>query len=460
MAEPGGWSLPRVALVGRVNVGKSTLFNRLVRQRRSLVEDRPGVTRDRVAAEGTVEGREVLFVDTGGLDPEAEEGIPAAIRAQVTQVLEDAALVLLIVDARAGRLPQDEEIAKLLRRAAERVIVVANKADGPPQDTAAQEFHALGFAEVIPTSAEHRRGLADLEVAIAEHLPEAEAAEKPPEGAVRVAIVGRPNVGKSSLLNRLIGEERAIVADEPGTTRDSTDTWLRVGDRDVALIDTAGLRRAGRRRDRLERGSAYMAVRSIERADVVLLILDVVEGITDQDAKVTRLALDRGRPLVLVCNKWDAVDSSQRKREIERQLDRKLGFVPEAIVRHISARTGKGTAQLLPTAIGLCDELRRDVRTSEVNRVLRDAIARYTAPVAGHKRARFFYATQLSDRPFTVIVFVNDPRLVARNYRRYLEGCFRKAFQIRSAPVRLLLRARPRSDVSDEIDAGAGRARR
>ncbi|MBW2282276.1 MAG: ribosome biogenesis GTPase Der [Deltaproteobacteria bacterium] len=436
MAEPAGWSLPRVAIVGRANVGKSTLFNRLVRQRRSLVEDRPGVTRDRVAAEGMVEGRHVLFVDTGGLDPEAEEGIPAAIRAQVSQVLDDAALVLFIVDARAGRLPQDDEIAQLLRKAAERVVVVANKADGPQQDAAANEFHALGFADVIPTSAEHRRGLADLEVTIARHLPEAQAAEAAPKGSVRVAIVGRPNVGKSSLLNQLIGEDRAIVADEPGTTRDSTDTWLRVGGRDVALIDTAGLRRAGRRRDRLERGSAYMAVRSIERADVVLLILDVVEGITDQDAKVTRLALDRGRPLVLVCNKWDAVDRGQRKREIERQLDRKLGFVPEAIIRNVSALTGKGTRDLLPTAIGLCDELRRDTRTAEVNRVLRDAITRYVAPVSGHKRARFFYATQVSDRPFTVLVFVNDPRLVAMNYRRYLEGFFRKAFQIRSARAR------------------------
>lgn len=460
MADPGGWRLPRVALVGRANVGKSTLFNRLVRQRRALVEDRPGVTRDRVAAEGQVEGRGVLFVDTGGLDPEAEEGIPAAIREQVHQVLEDAAVVLFVVDAREGRLPLDDDIASLLRRAAERVIVVANKADGPLQDAAASEFHALGFSEVIATSAEHRRGLADLEITIARQLPEPEAAPQGDDDAVRVAIIGRPNVGKSSLLNRLIGEPRAIVADEPGTTRDSTDTWLRVGRRDVALIDTAGLRRASRRRDRLERGSAYMAVRSIERADVVLLLVDVSEGVTDQDAKVARLALDRGRPLVLVCNKWDAVDAEDARPGIERQLERKLGFVRDAVVQHISALTGKGTKRLLPAAIALYDESRRDVSTADVNRVLRDAIAQYTAPVSGHKRARFFYATQISDRPFSVIVFVNDPRLVAQNYRKYLESFFRKAYGIRSAPVRLLLRARPRGDTREEIDPGAERARR
>jgi GTP-binding protein len=451
--------------VGRTNVGKSTLFNRLVRQRRALVEDRPGVTRDRVAAEGTVEGRGVLFVDTGGLDPRAEEGIPAAIRRQVREVLEDAALVLFVVDAREGRLPLDNDIAQLLRRAAERVVVVANKADGPHQDIAANEFHALGFSEVIATSAEHRRGLADLEITIAEHLPAPEEHEAVPDGAVRVAIIGRPNVGKSSLLNRLIGSERAIVADEPGTTRDSTDTWLTVGGRDVALIDTAGLRRAGRRRDRIERGSAYMAVRSIERADVVLLLLDVTEGVTDQDAKVARLALDRGRPLVLVCNKWDAVDADEVRPVIERQLDRKLGFVHEPELHHISALTGKGTKRLLPAAIALCDELRRDVSTADVNRVLRDAIAKYTAPVSGHKRARFFYATQISDRPFTVIIFVNDPALVAKNYKKYLESFFRKAYEIRSAPVRVLLRARPRGDrreeiTAEEIDGAADRARR
>jgi GTP-binding protein len=453
-----------VAIVGRANVGKSTLFNRLVRRRRSLVEDRPGVTRDRVVSEARIEGRDVLLVDTGGLDPEAEEGIPAAIRRQVSRVIEDAALVLFIVDARTGLLPLDQHIADVLRRGAERVVVVANKADGPDQDSASSEFHALGFDEVVPVSAEHRRGIGDLEVTIGARLASLDFASAERDDATRIAIIGRPNVGKSSLLNCLIGEEHAIVADEPGTTRDSTDVRLQIQSGgvacDVVLVDTAGLRRAAKRSDRLERGSAYMALRSIERADVALLMLDVIDGITDQDAKVARLALDRGRPLVLVCNKWDAVDRAERRPQVERQLDRKLGFVPDPVVRHVSALTGKGTRGLLGTAVRLHRELRRDISTSQVNQVLRRAVTRYVAPASGLRRPKFFYATQVSDRPFTVMVFVNDPRLVPRNYRKYLESYFRKEYSIRSAPVRLLLRPRSRSDDTEEIDTGGGPVRR
>jgi GTP-binding protein len=447
--------LPMVALVGRVNVGKSTLFNRLVRQRRSLVENRPGVTRDRVAAEAGIEGREVLMVDTGGLDPEAEEGIPRAVRRQVEHIVEEAALVLFVVDARAGLLPLDQDIADVLRRAEVPVVVVANKADGPQQDSATSDFFALGFTEVLPTSAEHRRGLADLEITIERLLPPPEPRDEDGDDATRVAIVGRPNVGKSSLLNRLVGEDHAIVSAEPGTTRDSTDIRLAVDESEVVLIDTAGLRRAGRRSDRLERGSAFMALRSIERADVVLLLIDVIEGVTDQDARIARLALDRGRPLVLVCNKWDAVDRDERRPEIVLQLERKLGFVPDALICHLSARTGKGTRKLLPRALQLLEELRGSRPTSEVNRVLRAAVNGHAPPAAGRRRARFFYATQVSDRPFTVMVFVNDPSLVTKNYRRYLESFFRKSFGLRSAPVRLLLRTRSGADDAEEIVPGA-----
>ncbi len=442
-----GGGLPLVAIVGRANVGKSTLFNRLVRQRRALVEDRPGVTRDRVAAEARIEGRDVLLVDTGGLDPEAEEGIPRAIAAQVRLIVEDAAVILFVVDARAGVLPLDRLVADLLRRADRQVVVVANKADGPLQDSASGEFHALGFEEVIPTSAEHRRGLVDLEVSIAERLPEQRAAA-PADGAVRVAIVGRPNVGKSSLANALIGYEHQIVSDVPGTTRDSTDTHLRVGDQEVVLIDTAGLRRPGRRSDRLERGSAYMALRSIERANVVLLLLDAIEGVTDQDAKIARLALDRGCPLVLVLNKWDAIDPGERRRELHRNIERKLGFIPSPELLEVSAKTGKGTRRVLPRATALVRELRRSIPTPEVNRTLREAVERNQPPAAGRRRARFYYATQVAEAPLTIAVFMNDPKLVPENYRRYLQGFFRKRFDVRSAPVRVQLRSRSRA--SDE----------
>lgn len=445
-----------LALVGRANVGKSRLFNRLVRQRRALVDDRPGVTRDRVVAPARVEGHAVLVVDTGGLDPEAEVGIPAAIQRQVRRLIEDAAVILLVVDVRDGPLPLDHQIADLLRRAAPQVVVVANKADRAEHDAAAAEFHALGFPDIVATSAEHKRGLADLELMIAKRLPEAaerEARAEAAEGSVRAAIVGRPNVGKSSLVNRLLGEEQAIVSELPGTTRDATDSRLRLGEREVVLIDTAGLRRPGRRADHLERGSAYMALRAMERADIALLLVDAGEGVTDQDAKLARLALDCGCPLVLVLNKWDLVDSSARREKCERQLQRKLGFVREPVVLRVSARTGQGTGRVLPAALELLDDVRREATTAEVNRALREAVDRNPPPGSGRRRARFYYATQTSSRPFTVLLFMNDPRLVTRNYRKYLESFFRTYFGLRSAPLRLRLRARDRGQDPEQRHA-------
>ncbi len=431
--------------MGRANVGKSTLFNRLLRGRRSLVEGRPGVTRDRVVAPAQLEGHALLLVDTGGLDPEAEQGLPAAIQRQVRRVLDDATVILFVVDVRAGLLPLDRQIAELLRRAAAQVVVVANKADGPQLEAAAAEFHALGFPEIIPTSAEHKRGLVDLELAIAERLPENEPDPEPAEERPRIAIVGRPNVGKSSLLNRLLGSEEAIVSDIPGTTRDATDSRLRLGERELVLIDTGGLRRPGRRADHLERGSAYMALRAIERADLALLLLDASEGVTDQDAKIARLALDCGRPLVLVLNKWDLVDSASRRAELERQLERKLGFVREAVVLRVSALTGQGSGRVLPAALELMDQLCRSATTAQINRALQEALGRNPPPRGGRRPVRFYYATQTSERPFTVLLFTNDPHLVPRHYRKYLESFFRSYFGLRSAPLRLRLRARGRA---------------
>jgi GTP-binding protein len=441
--------IPLVALIGRANVGKSRLFNRLLRQSRSLVEDRPGVTRDRVAETAHIEGREVLLVDTGGLDPVAEQGIPAAVRAQVERVVEDAAVILFVVDAQTGIVPDDRVIADLLRRAQRQVVVVANKADHPRGDALSGEFHALGFSEVIPTSAEHRRGLGDLEVAIAERLPEraapAQAASLP-----RLAIIGRPNVGKSSLVNRLLGEERNIVMDEPGTTRDSTDARLAVDGREILLTDTAGLRRGGKRSERLERGSALMALRSIERSDVAIQLLDAAEGVTDQDLRVARLALDRGRPLVLALNKWDAVAGTKQAERVQAQLERRLAFVPHAVVLRISARTGSGVQRVVPAALELLDKQSLRVSTSDLNRALEQAVRRLAPPGQGRRRAHFYYCTQTSARPFTLLVFVNDARLVPVNYRRYLESFFREHYGLASTPIRLRLRSRSRKSAEGD----------
>ena len=443
-----------VAIVGRANVGKSTLFNRLVRSNWSLVEDRPGVTRDRVAAATEIEGRSVLLVDTGGLDPEADAGIPAAIRRQVGLVLEQAALVLFVVDAHAGLLPQDRQIAELLRKGGVPVVVIANKSDNPRYEAQSAEFHELGFGQVVPTSAAHARGIADVELAVAAVIPaepHAEPALAPRSGPPRLAIIGRPNVGKSSLLNALLGEDRNIVADEPGTTRDATDAHLSVAGREVVLVDTAGMRRGGKRADRLERGSALMALRSLERADVALLVLDAGVGVGEQDSKLARLALDRGRPVLLVLNKWDQVADSGRAAEVERQLERRLGFVPEPVLLRTSAHTRLGLERLLPEALALYDAGAIAVPTAEMNRALEDAIEKNTPPLRGKRRPRFFYATQIEQRPFTVLVFMNDPSLIARNYHRYLESFMRRRFGIRSAPVRVRLRGRRETDVEPEI---------
>jgi GTP-binding protein len=458
--EGGSEGTPLVAIVGRANVGKSTLFNRLLRQTRSLVEDRPGVTRDRVAATAEIEGREVLLIDTGGLDPDAEEGIPAAIRRQVAQVVADAAVIVFVVDARAGLLPLDREIAQLLRISAAKVVVVANKADNPSLENQAQEFHELGFAELVFSSAAHARGIPDVAMAIAERLPpRVTPSEVRPAGPPRLAIIGRPNVGKSSLLNALIGEERNIVADEPGTTRDATDSHIFCGEREVVLVDTAGMRRSGRRSDRLERGSALLSLRALERADVGVLVLDAGVGVGEQDAKLARLALDRGRPLLILLHKWDLVADNQRAAEVERQLERRLGFVPEPVVLRTSSKTGLSLARVLPEALALLDSLAIEVSTAELNRALEEATERNVPPLRGKRRARFFYATQISMRPFTVLVFMNEPALIARNYHRYLESFFRKRFGIRSAPVRVRLRGRRETDAAPDSPGLAAKTR-
>jgi GTP-binding protein len=451
-ARPGrAGRLPLVAIVGRANVGKSTLFNALLRRRRALVEDRPGVTRDSVVEIVRLEGRDVLLVDTGGLEPDAESGIPAAVRTQVRRAIEDADLIVFVVDAREGLLPTDRLIADELRPVAGRVVVAANKADTPRVEAGAAEFHALGFGELVATSAEHRRGLVDLEVALARRLPppEPEAAEPTEQGGPRLAIIGRPNVGKSSLLNQLLGESRNIVADEPGTTRDATDAHLEVDGQPVVLTDTAGLRRAGKRRERLERGSAIMALRSLERCDAALLVLDAAEGVTDQDQRLARLALDRGRPLVLVLNKWDRVEAAGRGAQVAREIERRLAFVRDPVIVRTSALTGAGTGRVLPAALALLHAQERTPGTAELNRLLREAVETHAPPLAGRRRVHFYYCTQVSSHPFTLLIFVSDPALVSQSYRRYLESFFRRRCGVASAPLRLRLRRRPRGAESE-----------
>jgi len=446
-------------------VGKSTLFNRLVGRRRALVEDTPGVTRDRLVEEIEALGRRVLVVDTAGLDPEAESGLEAEVQAQARAAVAEADAILFVVDGKAGLLPQEEEIARVLRRSDRPVAVAVNKVDTPRHEGRVAEFHALGLEPLRGISAEHGRGAWDLLEELVARLPapaagaeepaspEGEPVEETGEGAVpdtlRVALVGRPNVGKSSLLNRLAGEERVVVSDEPGTTRDAVDVRLERDGEGFVFVDTAGLRRPGRRDRTAERGSALMTVRAVERADVALVLVDAAEGFTDQDARLVALVRERGCATALLLNKWDLVAERDRaaiERVLAETTRRMRGFADVPVLK-ISARTGRGLGRVLPEVRRLGEASLRRISTAELNRWLSDAAHRHEPAMAqrGPRRRpiKFFYATQTAVRPPSFVLFCTEPKAVQESYRRFLENRLRERFDLRGTPVRLRLRRRP-----------------
>jgi GTP-binding protein len=444
---PAPESLPLVAIVGRPNVGKSTLFNRFAGHRRALVEDEPGITRDRIAVEAEVGARRVLVVDTAGLDPEAEEGLPAAVQSQAWAAVHAADAILFVTDGRAGLLPEDRELARTLRKTRRPVTLVVNKIDLPAHADRVAEFHALGFERTRGVSAEHGAGAWDaLEELVAE-VPEREARPSGVEG-IRVAVVGRPNVGKSSLVNRLLGSERVVVSDVPGTTRDAIDVHIERDGDHFTLIDTAGLRRAGKRDRTAERGSALMAVRSLERAQVALLVLDADEGFTDQDARVASLARERGCAVAVVANKWDLVRQSREARgqEVRRAIAHGLRFMPDAPVLAVSARTGQGVEALFGAIRKLHAATELRIPTAELNRWLKQATERHEPAMAQRgtrkRPLKFFYATQAGTRPPTFVLFCTEPAAVKPAYRRFLENRLRESFELAGTPIRLRLRAR------------------
>jgi GTP-binding protein len=440
-------SLPLIAIVGRPNVGKSTLFNRFAGRRRALVHDEPGVTRDRIAQEVEGAGRRVLVVDTAGLEGEAEAGPLAAAQRQAWSAVEEADAILFVGDAGSGLLPDDEELARTLRRTSKPVSLVVNKVDHPRHADRVAEFHGLGFARTRGISAEHGSGAWDaLEELVAE-IPERPAPEPPVGQGIRVAVVGRPNVGKSSLVNRLAGGERVVVSDVPGTTRDAVDITIERDGLSLTLVDTAGLRRPGRRTRTAERGSALMTVRSLERAEVALLLLDASEGFTDQDAKVASLARERGCAVAVLANKWDLLGGDARRgEELRRAIAHGLRFMSDAPILAVSARTGAGVGRLFPLVERLHRASARRIPTAELNRWLSDATARHEPAMAqrGTRRRplKFFYATQTSTRPPTFVLFCTEPGAVQASYRRFLENQLRQRFDLSGTPVRLRLRTR------------------
>lgn len=427
---------PLVAIVGRPNVGKSTLFNRLVGERLAIVEDVPGTTRDRLYADAEWGGVSFTLVDTGGLVPEARDDLVAQVRTQAEIAVDEADVIVFLTDVLEGVMPGDEEIAQLLRRSEKPVFLVVNKADNERRRLEALEFYGLGMGEPWPISALHGAGTGDLLDEIVAAFPVEEEGEE--VEVVSIAIVGRPNVGKSSLLNKLLGQERAIVHEEPGTTRDAIDTFMEWGGEPLVLIDTAGIRRRGRVERGIERYSVLRALRAIQRADVVLLLIDATEGVTAQDAHIAGYILEEGKSVVVIVNKWDLVPKGPRTTEEYRQRVRAgLRFLDYVPVLFTSAKTGQRVGQVLPMALRVQEARLVRIPTGELNRLLQGAVARHAPPSKAGKRLKFYYATQAAVDPPTFIFFVNDRRLVHFSYQRYLENQIRERYRFEGTPLRI-----------------------
>jgi len=423
--------LPVVAIVGRPNVGKSTLFNVLTGTRDAIVADLPGVTRDRQYGFGRVGPVPYVVVDTGGL-LETPRGVEAQMRAQTERAVQEADRLIFLADARAGLSPQDRFVAGELRRAGKPVTLALNKAEGLDPDIVAADFHELGFGEPLAIAAGHSQGCGDLMDRVLEGF--AGEGPQPESDAIRVAIVGRPNVGKSTLVNRLLGEERVIASEVPGTTRDSILVPFERDGRRWTLIDTAGLRRRGRVEDAIERASVAHTLQAIAEAHVVILLLDAHDGVAEQDASVLGLALERGRALIVAVNKWDGVAPEQRE-QIHRQLALKLDFVPFAPLHFISARHGSGVGELMHSAARAYEAAMRTLPTRELTRTLEAAISAHQPPLVRGRRIKLRYAHQGGRNPPRIVIHGNQTASVPESYTRYLANVFRKAYDLFATPV-------------------------
>jgi GTP-binding protein len=436
-----------VAIVGRPNVGKSTLYNRLVGERRAIVEDQPGTTRDRLYGSVSWGGVEFTIVDTAGLQDPSEiqtssiSEIAQRTREQAQSAMDEADVIIFMVDTKAGMTAGDHEVADLLRRTDKPTILVANKIDNINRKDMAVEFYELGLGDPMAMSSYHGVGTGDLLDRIVENLPHFE--EEPEVAGPKFAIVGRPNVGKSRLINALMGEERSIVSDQPGTTRDSVDTHMEWNGRALTLIDTAGIRRRGRIEQGIEHFSVLRSMRAIDRSDVVLLVIDSTEGFTAQDLHIAGFVEEQKKGIVVVVNKWDLIEKDSSTMDLYRdEAKRQLDFLPYAPLVFISAKFGQRVQNVLEMALLIEAERRKRISTSALNKLLRDSVAKHPPPSKPGKWLKVYYATQADVSPPTFVFFTNDPQSVHFSYKRYLENQIREQFGFVGNPVRMLFRGR------------------
>jgi GTPase len=433
-------SVPTVAIIGRPNVGKSTLFNRIIGRRQAIVDAQPGVTRDRHFAPGEWNGRRFWLVDTGGLVPGSTDPLNRAIRGQVEQAIADSDVLLFVVDIESGIHPMDLEIAQSLRKARRPVLLVVNKADDLPDETRHMAFYELGLGDPFPVSAAVGKNSGDLLDRVVGLLPASSAGEE--DDAIQVAVVGRPNVGKSSLVNRLLGQDRLIVAAEPGTTRDAIDTPLDFEGRRLVFIDTAGLRKRSKVEEDLEFYSTLRTTRAMERADVCLLVVDAKDGMHVQDLKIANDAWERGAAVIIAVNKWDLIEEKETNtaRDGERDIKARAPFLEFIPFYYVSAKTGQRVPKLLDAIVAVAEERNKRVPTAEVNRVLEQLLARQQPPQPVGESVRLFYATQVGTAPPRFAVIANRPEAIPESYTRYLHNGFREAWEFTGAPLTIKFR--------------------
>ncbi|NWF77790.1 MAG: ribosome biogenesis GTPase Der [Chloroflexi bacterium] len=427
---------PIVAIVGRTNVGKSTLLNRLAGRRIAVVADLPGTTRDRIFASVSWQGRDLTVVDTGGWQTKPSTSLEQKVKRQVEAAIAQADVVIFLVDAKDGAIAADEEIADMLRAANKPIILAVNKVDSARRINQVADFYRLGMGEPIAISAHHNRGIDDLMNAVLASLPPRAADIAEPAGA-KLAIVGRPNVGKSTLLNTLLGEERAIVHESPGTTRDSLDALIRWGDKEILLVDTAGIKRRGRASVGVDYYSLLRALQAINRCDVALLLVDASEFITAQDLHIAGHIIEVGKGLMVAVNKWDLIPE-ERRQEFKRGVEQRLRFAPYAPIIYISAKLGQGINKILPQAWEIWQERQKQIPQAEVDELVKQAVSSYSPPRTGSRRLRIVRAYQDESQPATFILEVNDPQLVHFSYQRYLENKLRQSFGFRGIPLKLI----------------------